>query len=318
MNTKSRYSPRTGRKITRVTRPRMSLQDRLVNLHILLCAQSFRRWPLHVRFFCADVFKAWQKIAVQRRALPLRPADVIADIADQQATTSQAQAALEPSKQDQQPLSGIYSLDYTYKRYKPALENSLQILTRRKPFCHSCNSVLDETADLILVCPHKGCDSTYHLDCLSKHFLGSDAADILPTHHSCPKCTKPLVWSELVGDLSLRSRGVKEQADLFKEKGRRKRGESVGDTAADLIDSLCRVDEDSEREDEIKADPPKRRRAQKIKASPPQPEESWRDIEDEAVFEDPVSRDDSMIAASPGSGARTVEDSDWDEAEVLD
>ncbi|KAF2153347.1 hypothetical protein K461DRAFT_224739 [Myriangium duriaei CBS 260.36] len=321
MNTKTRYSPRTGRKITKVTRPRMSLTDRLVNLHILLSAQSFRRWPLRVRFFCSDVFRAWQRIAVQRQGLPLRPADITLDVADDK-------GQIEPTQESGR--FGVHSLEFTYQQYKPVLEHSLQILSHSRLSCHSCKSGLDKVSDLILVCPHEGCSSTYHMDCLSKVFLGPDSLDVLPTNHTCPKCSKPLTWAELVKDLSLRTRGVKEQADLFKVKGRKKRAATAEETAADLIDSLSADDDASDAEsgdedaDEATPASPTRGRPRKLKAASIAYEDGWNELVDEPAFGDAIidarglAAETGMIAVSSGVSARVVEDSDWDDAEVLD
>jgi structure-specific endonuclease subunit SLX1 len=46
-------------------RPPMSLGARLKNLLHLVGVNSFKRWPLHVRFFAPDVFQTWEKIAAR-------------------------------------------------------------------------------------------------------------------------------------------------------------------------------------------------------------------------------------------------------------
>ncbi|KAF2220682.1 hypothetical protein BDZ85DRAFT_171512, partial [Elsinoe ampelina] len=221
MGTKTKYSPRTGRKHTKVTRPRMSLNDRLVNLHILLSAQSFRRWPLSVRFFAPDVYKAWQKVVLQRQPLPLHPSDIILD-GPPAAKPSRSDIG-EPHVEEQPSLdSGVYSLDYTYGPMKQQLEHSLSVLGKDSLQCHCCQESLSSDTDLILVCPNPGCDGAYHLTCLGNRLVGQEGEDILPKTQHCLNCETPVRWSDLVKDLSLRSRGLKEQAALFKQKGRKK------------------------------------------------------------------------------------------------
>ncbi|KAF4555222.1 Structure-specific endonuclease subunit slx1-like protein [Elsinoe fawcettii] len=253
MGTKTKYSPRTGRKHTKVTRPRMSLNDRLINLHILLSAQSFRRWPLSVRFFAEDVYRAWQKVVLSRDPLPLQSSDIILDVP---AKMDDRPTEVDRASEDNEvlPKRGIDALDYTYLPMKQQLEHSLSILDQTSLHCHSCEDSLTPSSDLILICRHTGCTGTFHLICLANKFIGPGEEAVLPKAQQCPSCHKPLKWSELVKELSLRSRGLKEQAALFRQKGRRKATDRPPkEAAADLLQALSDFSDENSAVDEVES-----------------------------------------------------------------
>lgn len=56
----ARASPKSSRR-RRPPRPRLCLTDRLANLHLLLRARSFERWPLKVTFYAEDVYRVWTR-----------------------------------------------------------------------------------------------------------------------------------------------------------------------------------------------------------------------------------------------------------------
>ncbi|PSK36665.1 Structure-specific endonuclease subunit slx1 [Elsinoe australis] len=327
MGTKTKYSPRTGRKHTKVTRPRMSLSDRLINLHILLSAQSFRRWPLSVRFFAQDVYKAWQKVVLQRQALPLLPSDVACDAARNYKSSNKQQDEHIENDENIEPKTGIHALDYTYQPMKEHLEHSLSRLADEKLHCHSCKTDLSPSADLVLICPHRECNSAYHLTCLSGKFVSTDDESVLPKAQACPSCAKHVRWSDLVKDLSLRSRGSKEQAALFKQKGRKKGPKPAKEAASDLLEALSEISELTELDDEdaVMPDSPVvsgRADAEDTVAGAPQDE--WQDLVDESddQYVSSKSTNSPRKRASKGKGlkkhAKTGNESDWSNAEEID
>ncbi|KAH0408016.1 hypothetical protein KCU90_g22362, partial [Aureobasidium melanogenum] len=105
-NTKQRFSPRTGKVRKRAGRPRMSMHDKLANLHILLRAKSFERWPLQVKFFAEDVYKMWHRWTVNMPEVIRQGIEVEMDESVLQ------KAALE---EDPSNPVGIHKIDPTYQ-----------------------------------------------------------------------------------------------------------------------------------------------------------------------------------------------------------
>ncbi|KAG9553715.1 hypothetical protein KCU77_g18859, partial [Aureobasidium melanogenum] len=140
-NTKQRFSPRTGKVRKRAGRPRMSMHDKLANLHILLRAKSFERWPLQVKFFAEDVYKMWHRWTVNMPEVIRQGIEVEMDESVLQ------KAALE---EDPSNPVGIYKIDPTYQHMKTTLEKSRKLLVIPNNSCVICCSSLDSTKEMAL------------------------------------------------------------------------------------------------------------------------------------------------------------------------
>ncbi|KAL1589555.1 Structure-specific endonuclease subunit SLX1 [Cladosporium halotolerans] len=247
---KSRISPKTGRARKRPPRPRLCLTDRLANLHLLLGARSFERWPLRVTFYAEDVWRVWTRWINQHLEHEggngLRDGIWVGLDAQTQANPSDQQQ--EPNTNPPPP-TGIPALDITHQSLKPHLAKSLALLSSPSAkICTLCAHPLPPSGASTLVCPTSSCTSTTHLSCLASHFHATqhDTAPILPTDGSCPSCAAPLEWHALVRELSLRMRGEKEMQALFKPvRGKKRKGES----------EVVAEQEEEESEDEIGAKP---------------------------------------------------------------
>ncbi|KAH0280754.1 hypothetical protein KCU71_g17061, partial [Aureobasidium melanogenum] len=312
-NTKQRFSPRTGKVRKRAGRPRMSMHDKLANLHILLRAKSFERWPLQVKFFAEDVYKMWHRWTVNMPEVIRQGIEVEMDESVLQ------KAALE---EDPSNPVGIYKIDPTYQHMKTTLEKSRKLLVIPNNSCVICCSSLDSTKEMALVCSNQECNSIFHVGCLSTHFLKGEygARDaIVPTHGHCPSCESSLNWTDLVKDLSLRIRGEKEVTALFKEPKRRKK--NVRESAKRAVI----VDEDEAEEPDVLAeesDPEvdfddvllqsDYEHVDQMQATPSGGDE-WKLV-------DELNEQDTLSASSSAVKMRkaVIEDSDWDEAEVID
>ena len=201
----SRVNSKSGRVRRRPTRPILGLTGHLANLQLLLRAESFRPWPLEVRFFCEDVHRAWCA-RTERVAPALR--DGVEVVLDVDSATG-----------------GVERLEIGYQSSKQHLQKSVRILNQdRDLVCDVCRSSVDRTGSVVtLTCPHGRCRSVSHLTCLAGHFIRSsagadaDAAEtaILPTRGSCPRCKKAVRWIDLVKEASLRERGDKDLAKLL-------------------------------------------------------------------------------------------------------
>lgn len=256
----------------------------------MLRASSFERWPLNVTFYSEDVFKVWQKWT-QQTLERLRPG--IEVTLDEPARVAKAVPPAGTEK-----LSGIPGIDVGYVCLKQHLEKAKTVLSTN-PRCSICTDHLPSDGAMTLVCPNASCNSANHLSCLAPSFT-KQAEDIVPTTGQCPKCSTKLRWMDLVKELSLRMRGEAEVAKLFKvRKARGKKNEEAAGAA------LVEVDEVSE-DDEM--------------------------VEEELPYLS-ISEDSDLEGAEPAkqskggaSGSRLftapsadpfIEDSDWEDAEII-
>ncbi|KAK7555212.1 hypothetical protein BKA81DRAFT_330841 [Phyllosticta paracitricarpa] len=275
-----RVSPRTGKVRKRPTRPRMSLSDRLSNLHLLLRVKSFDRWPLRLTFFNEEVYRTWEKLLTQT---PFRLRDsIIVQLEKNDIPKAFQRPEAGNEHVDKSDWigkgQGIHGIDVGYAPVKAYLDKSIRALKRPEPVdCAVCNSRLSAEKSLLLVCPNQGCKMVSHVTCLSQRFLNEEgkAAAMVPLQGKCPSCKETLQWSTLMRDLTLRSRGEKEVAKLFR-KGRSKDVEGEDeDTAEDLSDGFADVDdfydpEESEKSvsKQDKAKSPAKARGEKTKGRP--------------------------------------------------
>lgn len=210
----------------------MKLSVKLANLHILLRTNSFGRWPLEVRFFAKDVYKLWQE-----RAKLLDLKGQIREGIRVSFSNPQGSVVVEEQQpapdQPQQPTQSkprpnvvhlpkhILDIDPTYVSSTILAEKSASLLAPEKvALCGVCrNSVIAGTS-LTVVCPHDGCSAVAHLGCMSKRFLRRETprATIVPSSGTCPRCKRQTQWIDLVKDLSLRLRGQHVVTTLLKKR----------------------------------------------------------------------------------------------------
>lgn len=202
-------------------RPPMSLEARLKNLHYLLGVGSFSRWPLHLTFFAPDVFVQWERHVAKLKTtlrksitIRLKPAEISKLAAD---VSNELQTHLIPEV--------IRALPVAYEDCKLYIEKSRGVLEDvERQLCGVCEKELRPVTSLVLVCPLETCRTTSHLACLSAKFLSEtgDHGPLLPIEGTCPGCRRPIQWSTMMKELSLRTYGEEELKILFKPKRKRK------------------------------------------------------------------------------------------------
>lgn len=285
----------------------MSLADRLANLHLLLSAPSFNRWPLEVRFFAEDVFVAWKK-----RCLDMEN-DVIGRI--KTFLDNPTSSAVSGGKDD---VGGFDGIDPSYFPIKDHVEKSAFLLAEGEDV--KCDVCQEPVASMhsALVCPMPGCKSASHMACLGQAFLKHGAReDVVPRSGLCPGCRSELQWVDLVKELSLRTRGEKEIAKLQKKRrGKAKIKEAAASPAADESDALDDDDLGSDLGEDLDAeisidvvDEPRRHEA----------------VEDDAASTASGFSSDLEALRRPARKKRStrqlehvVEDSEWEGVEVLE
>ncbi|GIZ47835.1 hypothetical protein CKM354_001091500 [Cercospora kikuchii] len=307
----TRISPKTGKARKRSKRPRLSLTDRLRNLHLLLRARSFRQWPLKLTFYCEDVFRVWSKLIEQTtERLP----------SGLEVTIDQSSSSFKDSKHpdgDHAAIEGIgiHGLVLDYARRKGHLEKSQALLAAGEHSlkCSICKERLPSSGAATLVCPSDDCSALSHLQCLAAHFRQSPREDEIVVRSSgpCPSCHSKAQWTDLVTELSLRMRGEKEIKALFKPE-RAKKGTSAARDVLDDGSEQSEVEEDLRDiavgdewpsvEDSSDEDAASVHVHQQAFRSDPTPERRpfKKTVQPQTPHSEPV-----------------IEDSEWDEAELL-
>ncbi|KIW07106.1 uncharacterized protein PV09_01983 [Verruconis gallopava] len=253
-----RVSPKSGKARRRKpTSHARSLTDRIMNLHILLRARSFRAWPLSVRFFCTDVFRVWNTV---HEKLDTRLPETIDVTLDKDAVDHYSKTEPLTNRVDYRPnlpLHGVENLDFGYSSLKPLYEKSKLALACDNIACAVCAKNIGSLEELLVVCPHDGCEAVSHLHCLSAHFLSTSndhGSGILPTAGCCPSCSRPAKWITLMKVLTLRTRGEKEIAKLIRKPRVRRNGNENATETAIADDEFKTIEEIEEDEDASIAD----------------------------------------------------------------
>ncbi|KAJ5836997.1 Zinc finger FYVE/PHD-type [Penicillium robsamsonii] len=279
-------------------RARRSLVAHLEDLLSLLRSAYFSSWPLRVRFFCADVYRAWR--AWNDRVDGHLP-DNIKVILD----GANLATAPDVRKDDElAPVGSINNLSIDYTRIEDHLEKSMFMLEDPEDLqCTACKASISPDQEQIVVCPHPNCHGTSHLLCLSTKFLDvTNEPDLLvPTQGTCPSCGNTIEWVTMMRELSFRNRAEKEARAILRKKGKRARKESAAMEASSGPRSFS-IEPKSLPEEPSQDD-----------LGPNWFEEV--DIESESDFE---GRQENRSNQPPSKLEIVIEDSDWDDAELIE
>ena len=336
--TGEKVSRKTGRKRKRPVRPRISLTEELSNLHLLLRVPGFVRWPLHVRFFCEDVYQKWHRWDQTVDGTLRSGTKIILDVAQGIETIEQGEApgsiqVKAKRKRDVLDKGDIQGLDIGYGDLKAHVEKSIVLLAEDGArSCAICARNLGVEKMLALVCPREACKAVFHLCCLAVKFLEDDSLGdpIIPTSGSCPECKAELQWIDLVKEMSLRARGEKEVAQLMKNpRERNAKVAKMSKIAAAAASSQAEVnnsedtnstdaDEDIDKDPAVAAD---------IEEDP-LPDDWQFQIDDDDDIASVTSatsgfpdREDTVSPSKAFAGAPIlkviIEDSEWDDVESL-
>lgn len=133
---------------------------------------------------------------------------------------------------------GLKGVDVGYSRLKAQVEKGLFLLADgEKNTCAVCDKDVESKTAMVLVCPIEECNGSFHLTCLARRFLHEEEKTfLLPTSGTCPQCGLRLEWIDLVKELSLRLRGGEQVARLMEKPKVRKR--KVSHTGEDPTQAL--------------------------------------------------------------------------------
>jgi structure-specific endonuclease subunit SLX1 len=217
--TRTKTSSRTGRIRRRPGRPHTSLTEKLSNLHLLLRSPYFSNWPLEVRFFSEDVYRVWQTWCDRVDGRVPNHIKIRLDLKDEQVEATLTGLPPKRRKLDLVGKGGVEGVDATYASLQPMLEKGQFVFDPDEQLhCDVCRRALALDQDLIVICPHGGCRSLSHVDCLAKHFRAEGRSETLvPTSGKCPSCQEEVQWASLVKELSLRVRGATHMQKILKK-----------------------------------------------------------------------------------------------------
>jgi structure-specific endonuclease subunit SLX1 len=225
------------------------------------------------------------------------------------------------AEEGHQKRHGIEALCVDYRDMKAQVEKGKEIVDfEREGSCSLCHTELEHDAGIYAICPHPGCESVTHLACLSTEFLkGDEKGALVPIQGTCPECKKETRWVDVVKETSLRMRGQKEVEKLLRVK-RREKGK--GWSASQVVDE----EEQWDLEDEMELDEEVFLRD--LNRNKSGEGDSWNALDDDndsdtgsitSTVSASQTKRDGECRAKTATGLDTViEDSDWDDAEVLD
>lgn len=233
-------------------------------------------------------------------------------------------------KRDAIGKGGIEGLDVGYSGLKSHVEKSTFFLAKDKALkCAICAKDLGPKTAMALLCPQEDCRTAWHMACLATKFIEDEGAGtaIIPASGRCLGCKEELQWIDLIKDLSLRARGEKQVAQLMKKpKERKPKATKAKNAAASETDAHTVVEEDVADPDEdiMWSD------MRALDASDESLPDDWQyqDNEDEdkiSVMSGHSALSDGVEVTSPTKRSSTarklpavIEDSEWDDAELLD
>ncbi|KAK5270418.1 Slx4p interacting protein [Exophiala xenobiotica] len=229
---------RSGKTTKRPGRPRTSMLDKLSNLHLLLRASYFSKWPLEVRFFNQDAYRSWETWC-ERVDTSISPdIKVIFDPSQTQPSQDQdeftsAQPLQKRKKTDLIGKGGVEGVDPTYARLRGVLEKSQFLLDEDdEQKCTVCQSGIDLEKGLFVICHTNHCRAMSHVTCLADTSLKhKGSASLVPRTGYCPSCKLEHSWQDLMQQVTLRMRGLKEIKKLLGKKGK-----GAAATAAEILE----------------------------------------------------------------------------------
>ncbi|OAA65962.1 giy-yig catalytic domain containing protein [Niveomyces insectorum RCEF 264] len=228
-------------------RPPLSLQSVVANLHLLLRVPSFARWPLRLHVFAPEVHAAWQAWCATAEGATGPPAgapaadtlEVVTDFGPR--AVKDAGAGTAPGADA--PPWGIHALPLDYSPLRDYVDKAQDVFTfERADACVVCREALPRGPEkgLYAVCPNTACEAVGHLRCWGQHVLASEAnggaaldgAVLVPKKGTCPSCGGPVVWADMMKELTLRLRAPKEVEKLVKAKRRQEKADTAAERRA--------------------------------------------------------------------------------------
>ena len=317
----------------------MSLKNRITNLHLLLRVPSFSRWPLQVRFFCQDVYENWQHWNKTVDSSIRDGIKVSLDMKQSEETINTGnlpRSTQAKGKQNREVLGkgGVEGLDVGYNELKDHIEKSISCLAEHEAFkCAICAKEMGPKLATALFCNQGTCRTVSHLTCLAARFVEDEGANaaVTPVSGKCPGCKEKVLWIDMVKELTLRLRGEGKVVQMM----RKPRAPSIRvpktkvpkmNNAAVSLEAHALPQENVAESDEVLIEA----ELSALDTSDESLPDDWHhqvDDDDDIMtaMSSHVAHTDGVEVASPTKGSSTsqklpavIEDSDWDDADLLD
>ena len=276
-----------------------------------------------MRFFCEDVYRVWQRWNERVGGSIRSGLRIVLDLKQPAEALNSHDAPMstqEKGKRKREALGkgGVEGVDVGYSELKGHLEKSIFMLEDDEPImCSICAARIGPDKMVTLVCSQESCRTASHMTCLATRFLDEEGAgsSIMPTSGKCPKCKVALQWIDLIKEMSLRARGEKEVAQLMK----RPKGRQSKAVSSHIEHDHTRNEDESDQEGgnfgEIAL------QAGSVADDPLPDDWHYQEDDENDLMSTTSAASDGMDSASSLTAPRlevVIEDSDWDEAEVLD
>jgi structure-specific endonuclease subunit SLX1 len=273
----------------------------LEDLHSLLRSVYFAAWPLRVRFFRADVYRVW-RIWNERVDIPLPDDKIILD-------------GDCPGQGSKDLVAGsINGLSVDYTKLEDYLEKSMFLLDDAHDLvCKLCSAPVVPHIEQIVVCSHAQCRGAHHLLCLSEAFLKTtnDSDILIPTSGICPACENIVSWPLMMQELSLRNRAETEVRTILRRKEKRNRKETANNPSTKDKPAPARqapIEPSHQALGDLRYS---------LTADDPLLDAGWyEEVDMESDTEHGTQRQRSP--PPPSRLEIVIEDSDWDDAEIIE
>ena len=318
----------------------MPLKDRISNLHLLLRVPSFSRWPLQVRFFCQDVYEKWQHWNKTVDSSIRDGIKVLLDLKQSEEIINTGNFPLSTQakgKRNREALGkgGVEGLDIGYSELKDHIEKSTSCLAEHKAFkCAICAKDLGPKSATALFCNRETCRTVSHMTCLATRFVEDEGANaaVTPISGKCPGCKEELLWIDLVKELTLRLRGEGKVAQMMRKprapsiKVPKTKVPKINNAAVSQLEAHAVSKEDVTDPDEVLVEADMRA----LDASDESLPDDWQYQDDDdddimTAMSSHVAHSDEVEFTNPTKGSSmapklpaVIEDSDWDDADLLD
>ncbi|KAJ5573789.1 Structure-specific endonuclease subunit slx1 [Penicillium hispanicum] len=302
-------SPKTKKTKPRASGSRRSLKAHLEDLHSLLRSTYFAAWPLRVRFFSADVYRVW-RLWNERVDTSLPDSKIILD------------GDCPKQGREKDAVGSIQNLSVDYTNLESYLEKSMFLLDDVDDLrCEICQAPVAPDLQQIVVCSRPLCRGANHLCCLSTTFLeaGRKNDNLVPTEGTCPTCKEVVSWAVMMREMTLRNRADKEVRTILRRKEKRHRkdaAESPTSKKSKTIAARARLSST----EPLSTSPSKRAEDMtcSLQHDDPQLDDDWLETVD---LESDADYGDRQRSRSPQPTSRlemVIEDSEWDDAELVE
>lgn len=211
-------------------------------------------------------------------------------------------------------VGSINQLPVDYTKLEDYLEKSMFLLDDAEDLrCQICKEPVVPHAQQIVVCPQASCRGTFHLLCLSAKFLEAvgEPDSLVPTQGACPTCKQVVLWPVMMQELSLRNRAEKEASAILQRKEKRARKNSKNNTANVEMSSV-----------ESTRDGLSQRTQESVytlaQQEDPQLDDNWYEGVDLESDSEHGGRHQSQSPPPLSRLEIVIEDSEWDDAELVE